>query len=78
MRSVMNCPHCQQVIVLKVPMTERQKQILDFYLDFIGRRGFAPSYAMIARHVGVSSKATIAGHMAALRRQGFFEQSGAS
>jgi repressor LexA len=68
----MFCEGCHKRI--KVPRTERQAQILEYYLNFRQRRGFIPSYAMIARHIGVSSKATIAKHMAALKKQGFIKQ----
>src|ERR687886_338093 len=52
------------------PRTQRQKQILDYITSFIERHGYEPSYAQIARHFGVSSKATIAKHIAALERRG--------
>src|SRR4051812_21582780 len=65
----MLCENCRKKI--KVPRTERQLEIWNYYTDFIRRRGFIPSYAMIARHIGVRSKATIAKHMRALREQGY-------
>jgi repressor LexA len=52
------------------PRTLRQKQILDYITSFIDRHGYEPSYAQIARHFQISSKATIAKHVAALERQG--------
>jgi SOS-response transcriptional repressor LexA len=68
----MLCENCRSKI--NVPRTQRQAEILEYYLDFRQRRGFLPSYAMIARHIGVRSKATIAKHMAALKRQGFIKE----
>ena len=44
------------------PRTQRQKEILEYIARFIERHGYEPSYAQIARHFGVSSKATIAKH----------------
>ncbi|HEX7999478.1 MAG TPA: transcriptional repressor LexA, partial [Pyrinomonadaceae bacterium] len=41
---------------------------------FIERHGYEPSYAQIARHFGVSSKATIAKHIAALERRGLLSR----
>ncbi|HEX8475221.1 MAG TPA: transcriptional repressor LexA [Pyrinomonadaceae bacterium] len=52
------------------PRTQRQKEILEYITRFIGRHGYEPSYAQIARHFGVSSKATIAKHIEALERRG--------
>ncbi|MDQ3903177.1 MAG: transcriptional repressor LexA [Thermoproteota archaeon] len=56
------------------PRTQRQKQILDYIASFIERHGYEPSYAQIARHFGVSSKATIAKHIAALERRGLLSR----
>ncbi len=52
------------------PRTQRQKEILDYITHFIERHGYEPSYAQIARHFGISSKATIAKHIQALERRG--------
>ena len=56
------------------PRTERQKQIHDYILSFIERHGYEPSYAQIARHFGVKSKATIAKHITALERRGLISR----
>ena len=58
------------------PRTQRQKEILDYITRFIERQGYEPSYAQIARHFGVSSKATIAKHIAALERRGLISRRG--
>jgi repressor LexA len=57
-----------------LPRTQRQKEILDYISRFIERHGYEPSYAQIARHFGVSSKATIAKHIAALERRGLLSR----
>ncbi len=57
------------------PRTQRQKEILEYIARFIERHGYEPSYAQIARHFGVSSKATIAKHIAALERRGLLARS---
>jgi repressor LexA len=54
--------------------TQRQKEILDYITRFIERQGYEPSYAQIARHFGVSSKATIAKHVAALESRGLLSR----
>lgn len=58
-----------------LPRTQRQKEILDYITRFIERHGYEPSYAQIARYFGVSSKATIAKHIAALERRGLLSRS---
>jgi repressor LexA len=57
-----------------LPRTQRQKEILEYIERFIERHGYEPSYAQIARHFGVSSKATIAKHIAALERRGLLSR----
>lgn len=54
--------------------TRRQKEVLDFITRYIDRHGHDPSYQVIARHLGVSSKAGIAKHVAALEEQGLLER----
>ena len=53
-----------------LPRTQRQKEILDYIIRFLERHGHEPSYAQIARHLGVKSRATVAKHVAALERRG--------
>lgn len=62
------CEQCGAEI--KLPRTHRQREILDYYHDFIRRRGHTPSYAQMARYFGLGSKTTIAKHLKALRRLG--------
>jgi repressor LexA len=57
-----------------VPRTQRQKEILDYITRFIAKHGHEPSYAQIARHFGVSSKATIAKHISALEKRGLLKR----
>ena len=56
------------------PRTQRQKEILDYITRFMERHGYEPSYAQIARHFNVSSKATIAKHIAALESRGLLSR----
>jgi repressor LexA len=56
------------------PRTQRQKEIHDYLVSFIDRHGYEPSYAQIARHFGVKSKATIAKHISALERRGLISR----
>lgn len=54
--------------------TKRQKQVLDFITRYIDSHGYEPSYQLIARHLGVSSKGGIAKHIKALEEQGHFQR----
>src|SRR5258706_3837144 len=57
-----------------LPRTQRQKEILDYIVRFLERRGHEPSYAQIANHFGVKSRATIGKHIAALERRGLLQR----
>jgi repressor LexA len=57
-----------------LPRTQRQKDILDYIIRYSEQRGHVPSYAQIARHFGVKSRATIAKHVAALERLGLIDR----
>lgn len=57
-----------------LPRTQRQKEVLDYITRFLAKHGHEPSYAQIARHFGVSSKATIAKHIAALEKRGLLKR----
>jgi repressor LexA len=57
-----------------LPRTQRQKDILDYITRFSERNRYEPSYAQIARHFGVKSRATIAKHIAALERRGLLSR----
>ena len=57
-----------------LPRTQRQKEVLDYLTRFLANHGHEPSYAQIARHFGVSSKATIAKHISALEKRGLIKR----
>ncbi|MCY7376385.1 MAG: hypothetical protein LH472_10495 [Pyrinomonadaceae bacterium] len=54
--------------------TRRQKEVFDYIKQYIEEYGSEPSYQMIARHFGVSSKAGIARHIKALETQGLIKR----
>lgn len=54
--------------------TRRQREILDFITHYIDSHGARPSYQLIARHMGVRSKAGIARIVGDLESQGFLER----
>lgn len=52
------------------PRTKRQKEVFDYIKEYVERHGYEPSYQLIARKLGVRSKAGIARHITALEAQG--------
>jgi hypothetical protein len=60
--------------IFKYPKTQRQAEVLKYVKDFMASNGYTPSYRTICKAIGVASKATVAKHISALRRQGFIEE----
>ncbi len=58
-----------------MPLTKRQKQILDFLNDYLEENGYAPSFEEIARHFRFSSLATVHEHLENLKRKGYIRKS---
>ena len=58
-----------------MPLTKRQKEILDYIGAFIDQRGYAPSFEEIADHFGYSSLATVHEHLSNLERKGYIRKS---
>jgi repressor LexA len=58
-----------------MPLTKRQKEILDYIESFIGDRGYAPSFEEIAEWFGYSSLATVHEHLSNLERKGYIRKS---
>jgi repressor LexA len=56
------------------PRTRRQREILDFINDYTERKGYQPSYQLIARHLGIASKSAVAKHVEALERLGILQR----
>lgn len=56
-------------------LTPKQKEVLDFIRRFIDDHDYAPSYREIGRFLGLSSPATVAEHVEALRQKGWLEKS---
>lgn len=56
------------------PLTERQKQILDFIVDFRGRRGVSPTHREICEHFGFASYGTAHKHLSLLERKGYLRR----
>ncbi|MGI9627245.1 MAG: LexA family protein, partial [Longimicrobiales bacterium] len=58
-----------------MPLTKRQKQILDYIQSFIDEQGYAPSFEEIAQSFGYSSLATVHEHLTNLERKGYIRKS---
>jgi repressor LexA len=58
-----------------MPLTKRQKEILDYIGNFIVDRGYAPSFEEIAESFGYSSLATVHEHLSNLERKGYIRKS---
>ncbi len=54
-------------------ITKRQKQILDFLVEFIATHDYAPSLREIADHFGLSSTATVHEHLRNLEDSGYIQ-----
>jgi repressor LexA len=58
-----------------LPLTKRQREILDYLQDFIQQHGYAPSLEEIGRRFGLSSLATVHKHLTNLQEKGFIKRS---
>ena len=57
-----------------MPLTKRQKEILDHIESFIEKNGYAPSFEEIADAFGYSSLATVHEHLSNLERKGYIRK----
>jgi repressor LexA len=58
-----------------MPLTKRQKEILDFLELFLAEYGYPPSYEEIARNFGYTSLATVHEHLENLSDKGYIRKS---
>lgn len=57
-----------------MPLTRRQREILDYLQDYIGAHGYAPSFEEIAAHFRYQSLATVHEHLSNLERRGYIHR----
>src|SRR2546423_8908233 len=57
-----------------LPLTKRQREILDYLQDFIQQHGYAPSLEEVGRRFGLSSLATVHKHLTNLQEKGFIKR----
>jgi repressor LexA len=58
-----------------MPLTKRQREILDFLETYAGAHGFAPSFEEIAERFNYNSLATVHEHLTNLERKGYIRRS---
>lgn len=56
-------------------ITPRQKEVLDFIVDYLERNGYPPTLREIGRHLGVNGTLGVMKHLDALERKGFIRKS---
>ena len=57
-----------------LPLTKRQREILDYLNEFIQQHGYAPSLEEIGRKFSLSSLATVHKHLTNLQEKGFIKR----
>ena len=60
---------------MALPLTKRQREILDYLGEFIQQHGYAPSLEEIGRRFNLSSLATVHKHLTNLQEKGFIRRS---
>lgn len=58
-----------------MPLTKRQREILDYLNEYQEGQGYAPSFEEIAEHFDYSSLATVHEHLSNLERKGYIKRS---
>ena len=57
-----------------LPLTKRQREILDYLSEFITQYGYAPSLEEVGRRFSLSSLATVHKHLTNLQQKGFIRR----
>jgi repressor LexA len=57
-----------------MPLTKRQREILDYVESFVENNGYSPSFEEIASFFGYSSLATVHEHLSNLERKGYLRK----
>ena len=59
---------------LRMAITRRQKEVIDFLSGFTNKNGYSPSYEEIAAGLGLSSLATVHKHVTNLQNKGMLQR----
>jgi len=60
---------------MAIPLTPKQKEVLDYIVSFIHDKGYPPSFREIASGLDLASPSTVHVHIQALRERGFLRGS---
>ena len=55
-------------------LTKRQKEVLDYLVSFLNKRGYSPSFEEIAHGLKLTSLATVHKHLSTLEKKGFIRR----
>jgi repressor LexA len=55
-------------------LTERQREIWDYLVEYVDSHGYPPTVREIGEHVGLASPSTVHAHLANLERAGFLRR----
>jgi len=58
-----------------MPLTKRQREILNYLANYTEQNGYAPSFEEIAEQFRYSSLATVHEHLSNLERKGYIKRS---
>jgi len=58
------------------PLTPKQKEVLDFIVQFLNEKGYPPSFREIASGLDLASPSTVHVHIQALKERGYLERNG--
>ena len=58
-----------------MPLTKRQREILDYLTEYSEQNGYAPSFEEIAKQFNYNSLATVHEHLSNLERKGYIKRS---
>ncbi|HVH59916.1 MAG TPA: hypothetical protein VM709_06270, partial [Candidatus Sulfotelmatobacter sp.] len=57
-----------------MPLTKRQKEVLDYLVAFETKHGYAPSFEEIGKGMKLTSLATVHKHVTTLEKKGFIRR----
>src|ERR1700694_3312899 len=57
-----------------MPLTKRQKEVLDYLVAFETKHGYAPSFEEIGKGMKLTSLATVHKHITTLEKKGFIRR----
>jgi repressor LexA len=55
-------------------LTKRQKEVLDFLVNFLNKHGYSPSFEEMAKSLKLTSLATVHKHITTLEKKGFIRR----